>query len=145
MGLAEGRPSLQQGGLEILDERARRAYRAHLAEIDRELEDAAGRTDVGRRQRLQDERQALLDQLEQAGGLGGRPRLAGASDERARVAVRKALVAVLARIAETDPWLGRHLRGQVRTGIRCVYEPNPEQPVRWLVRPSPIREREKGP
>jgi hypothetical protein len=47
--------------------------------------------------------------------------------------VRKAIVAALARIAETDPWLGRFLRDRVRTGIACRYETDPDRPVRWVL------------
>jgi tetratricopeptide (TPR) repeat protein len=133
VGLSEGRPPLQESGLEILDEHARRAYRARLADIDRELDDATDRGDLGRLHRLQDERQALLEQLDRATGLGGRRRVTGSSEERARIAVRKAVVGALARIAEVDPWLGRHLRTQVQTGTLCSYRTDPDQPVRWLL------------
>jgi hypothetical protein len=47
--------------------------------------------------------------------------------------VRKAIVAALARIAETDPWLGRHLNDRVRTGTECRYESDPDHQVRWLL------------
>jgi hypothetical protein len=50
------------------------------------------------------------------------------------VAVRKAIVAALARIAESDPWLGRHLHERVHTGIECRYESDPDHPVRWVLR-----------
>ena len=79
------------------------------------------------------ERAWLLDQLGAATGLAGRRRTTGSSDERARVAVRKAIVAALARIAETDPWLGRHLRDRVQTGTDCRYESDPDHPVRWVL------------
>ena len=111
---------VQQGGLDVLDEQARRAYEARLAELDPDDE----------------ERTWLLEQLGAATGLGGRRRTSGASEERARVAVRKAIVAALARIAETDPWLGRHLHDRVRTGLGCRYEPDPDHPVVWLLRGS---------
>ena len=43
--------------------------------------------------------------------------------ERARVAVGKAIRRALARITETDPILGEHLRQTVHTGVRCSYWP----------------------
>jgi hypothetical protein len=106
---------VEQGGLELLDDEARRAYRARLEVADDE------------------ERAWLLDQLGAATGLAGRRRTTGSTEERARVAVRKAIVAALARIAEADPWLGRHLRDRVRTGTECRYEPDPDRPVRWVL------------
>jgi hypothetical protein len=45
--------------------------------------------------------------------------------------VRKAVVAALARLAEVDPWLARHLRDRVRTGYMCQYETDRDHPVRW--------------
>jgi hypothetical protein len=87
--------------------------------------------------RLRAEREALVTQLRQATGLSGRRRVTGSSEERARVAVRRALVAVLARIAETDPWLGRHLYDHVETGMECRYRTDPDHPVRWLLHPPP--------
>jgi hypothetical protein len=110
---------IEQSGLELLDEEARRSYRARLDELDPE--------------RDTDERAWLLDQLGAATGLGRRRRTSGSTDERARVAVRKTIVAALARIAETDPWLGRHLNDRVRTGLECRYESDPDHPVRWLL------------
>jgi hypothetical protein len=112
---------VEQSGLELLDDEARRAYRARLGELD--PDDPADDQD----------RAWLLDQLSAASGLGGRRRTSGSSDERARVAVRKAVVAALARIAETDPWLGRHLNDRVHTGLECRYESDPDHPVRWLL------------
>ena len=112
---------VEQPGLEVLDDAARRAYRARLDELD--PDDPA---DV-------EELDWLRDQLGAASGLGGRRRTSGSTEERARVAVRKAIVAALARIAETDPWLGRHLNDRVRTGLECRYESDPDHPVRWLL------------
>jgi hypothetical protein len=134
VGTIDGRPALEESGLEVLDDRARRAYGVRLAELEREIDEATDLADLGRRDRLQDEREALLRQLRLASGLGGRHRVTGSSEERARIAVRKAIVAAIARIAEIDPWLGRHLRDHVRTGAECRYESTPDQPVRWVLR-----------
>ena len=80
---------------ELLDERARREYRARLTEIERELAEAEEWSDEGRRERALDEREALLAELGAATGLGGRARTPGSTHERARVAVRKALVSAM--------------------------------------------------
>ena len=110
---------VEQGGLEVLDEQALRAYRTRLDELDPDAD--------------AEERTWLLEQLGGVTGLSGRRRRSGSTDERARVAVRKAIVATLARIAETDPWLGRHLRDLVRTGLECRYESDPDHPVEWVL------------
>lgn len=52
-----------------------------------------------------------------------RHRLAAASEERARVAVCKAIRRALARIAEADPQLGALISAGVHTGRLCVYLP----------------------
>ncbi len=58
-----------------------------------------------------------------ATGLGGRTRSFPDQGERARVAVGKAIRRALLRIAETDPFIGEHLRQNVQTGARCSYWP----------------------
>jgi tetratricopeptide (TPR) repeat protein len=53
--------------------------------------------------------------------------------ERARVNVTRAIRATLKRIAGYDAVLGHELERTVRTGTFCVYEPDPRQPLTWLV------------
>jgi predicted ATPase len=76
------------------------------------------------------ERDAFVDQLTKAFGLGRRARSAGADpDERLRKAVSARVKSAIDRIERLHPALGRHLRNSVRTGFWCSYEP--ERPVRW--------------
>ncbi len=117
---------VEQRGLEVLDEESLRVLRSRLAHLDAELE-------FRERPSLREEREAIADHLAAATGLAGRRRTTGSHDERARVAVRKAIVGALARIAEADPRLGRHLRDRIRTGNECRYESDPDRPVRWLL------------
>jgi hypothetical protein len=109
-----------------LDPDSRRILRGKLAELDAELE-------RGERRDLRDERDTIATYLAKADGLGGRYRSTGSNAERARVAVRKSIVAALARIAEVDPWLGRHLHDRVRTGFECRYESDPDRAIRWVL------------
>lgn len=115
---------------ELLDERARREFARRVEQLDRTIADG----DPDRAGAARAEREQLLAALRAATGLGGRARTAGSGAERSRIAVRKALVAAMARIAEVDPWLGRHLRDRVRTGVECRYESSPDEPVRWTTR-----------
>ncbi|MFF5288978.1 hypothetical protein [Paractinoplanes globisporus] len=80
-----------------------------------------------------DERAAIEAHLRSVTGLGGRARENGSNAERARVAVRKAIVAALAKIAECEPEAGRHLYTQVSTGAACRYDPDPAAPITWLL------------
>jgi hypothetical protein len=123
------------GSDEVLDERARAAYRDRLRELEDELADATGAADLGRVGRLREEREFLLRELSAALGLGGRARRLGDDADRARKAVTMRLRDVLARLETPLPALARHLRGALRTGRECCYDP--EQPVRWRVRTGP--------
>jgi hypothetical protein len=117
----------------LLDRQALAAYRRRLGELDAELAEARAHADLGREERLDHERDALLDQLRTATGLGGRARVAGGTRERARVAVRKAIAAAIDRVAALDPSLGRLLADTVTTGATCRYAPDPDRPVRWVL------------
>ncbi len=118
---------------EVLDKQALSAYRRRLAEIDADLDEAQSWADTGRAAKLAAERDALLDQLRAATGLGGRPRAPGSAHERARVAVRKAIVNAIDRVGTADPSLGRLLSDTVTTGTICRYDPDPDRPVQWVL------------
>jgi hypothetical protein len=110
------------------------AYRHRLSEIDAELDAADDRGDQPAALQLGAERDALLAQLDGAIGLRGRTRRGGASAERARVAVRKAISAALGQIETHDAAVARLLRGSIHTGLVCRYDPPPEHPVTWVTR-----------
>jgi hypothetical protein len=123
-----------QGDLgDVLDAKAKAAYRRRLDELNADIAEAEDWRDTGRRERAETERQALLDQLAAATGLGGRRRRIGAHDERARVAVRKAIASAITNLEQHDPAIARILRTTIRTGTACCYEPNPDAPVEWIV------------
>ncbi|HYU16397.1 MAG TPA: BREX system ATP-binding domain-containing protein [Candidatus Acidoferrum sp.] len=107
----------------ILDPRARREYRARLAELGAELEEAERFQDTGRAARLRVEVDALTGQLSAAFGLGSRERRAGSAVERARIVVQRRVREAIKRIGDHDSELGRHLDWTVRTGTFCAYEP----------------------
>ncbi|MGO9218159.1 MAG: hypothetical protein ACLP5E_10395 [Streptosporangiaceae bacterium] len=65
--------------------------------------------------------------------LGGLARTAGSSQERARVAVKKAISAATGRIAAVDGPLGRHLQTRIHTGLHCSYEPDPADDLDWIL------------
>ncbi|MCW2755830.1 MAG: hypothetical protein JWQ32_3241 [Marmoricola sp.] len=129
-----GGPVVVESGLgELTDRRALAAYRERLRDLDDELAEAEAWADEGRATATRAERQALLDELGRAAGLGGRPRTTGSSEERARVAVKKAITAAIDRIATIDADLAAHLRSAVRTGLACSYEPDPAVRLTWVL------------
>lgn len=120
-----------ESGTELLDSQALSAYRRRLDRIADEMLSADAAGDASRSEELTNERAAIVEQLRQATGLGGRRRLVGSTAERARVAVRKAISAALDRVELADPAVARLLRDCITTGSVCRYEPDPQRPVQW--------------
>ena len=109
---------------ELLDEQARRAYRARILELTNEREEAERDHDPGRVARVRAELEAIEAELSRGVGLGGRARRAGKAAERARVNVQRRLAEAIKRIESLHPPLGRHLRTAVKTGAFCSYDPS---------------------
>jgi hypothetical protein len=118
----------------VLDDQARAAYRARLTQLDDELAEADRHHDIERSARLATERDALIDELTSAAGLGGRPRRLGDVTERARTTVTARIRDAIGRIERVHPELGRHLRASIVTGARCSYRP--AETVRWSISQS---------
>ena len=116
---------------ELLDARAKEAYRRRLAEIEEDIEEARAMGDTDRETQADAEREFLIRELSRAVGLGGRDRRAGSASERARASVTRAVRSALARIREQNPQLGEHLDRCVRTGAYCTYLSDPRMPVAW--------------
>ena len=126
------RTTIEEGDTGALfDRQSLVRIRTRLAELDDELATARDWADPDRISALTVEREALLDEIGRATGLGGRRRTTGGSAERARVAVRKAIAAALARIEVEDPATARVLRASVHTGLFCRFDPDPDSPLRW--------------
>ena len=123
-------PVLGDAG-EMLDARAKQAYRRRLAEIDEDLDEADALGDAERAAQASVERDFLLRELAGAVGLDGRDRRAASASERARAAVTRAVRQAVARIGEHHPSLGEHLDRTVRTGTYCAYVPDPRVATAW--------------
>jgi tetratricopeptide (TPR) repeat protein len=108
---------------EVIDARARAAYKTRIAELREQIEEAEGFADHARAARLRYELDALSDEIAGAVGLGGRERRTGSAAERARIVVQRRVREAIKKITELDAELGRHLDWTVRTGTFCVYEP----------------------
>ncbi|HJR23953.1 MAG TPA: hypothetical protein VJ804_00650, partial [Acidimicrobiales bacterium] len=116
---------------ELLDARAKEAYRRRLAETEEDLEEALRNGDDERAAQADAERDFIVRELARAVGLGGRDRRAASDSERARAGVTRAIRQALARIAEHHPELGEHLDRTIRTGTYCAYVPDPRSPADW--------------
>ncbi|MDP9441955.1 MAG: transcriptional regulator [Actinomycetota bacterium] len=116
---------------EVLDARAKNAYRRRLIEIADDIEQAQATGDTERAAQADVERDFLVQELSRAVGLSGRGRRAGSASERARVRVTRALRQAMAGIGEHHPQLGEHLDRSIRTGTYCSYLPDPRTPTVW--------------
>jgi hypothetical protein len=106
----------------VLDERAKRCYRARLAELTRERDQADAWGDRGRSERATAELEALTDELARAVGMGGRDRKVGSAAERARSNVQRRIRHAVQQIRAASPRLGEHLAATIRTGAYCRYD-----------------------
>jgi hypothetical protein len=116
---------------EMLDARAKEAYRRRLTEIDEDLEEARALGDTSRVDQANAERDCLSRELSRAVGLGGRDRRVGSAAERARPSVTRAVRHAMGRIRAHHAPLGAHLDRAIRTGTYCAYLPDPRVPVTW--------------
>jgi len=99
--VADGQGTLPDESLgEVLDPEARGAYRARLADLEDDLEQARQQHDEAATAAAQSELEALRRELAGSLGLGGRSRAMTSAAERARQSVTKALRGAVRRIAE---------------------------------------------
>jgi tetratricopeptide (TPR) repeat protein len=121
---------------EIIDRQARDAYVLRARELADDLAEAEADNDLGRTDRLRIELDAVIAQIEEATGLGGRPRAFTNEHERARTSVRKAIKRAIDEIRGADRVVGEILDATVVTGSVCMYTPaSSPHNVRWTVRP----------
>jgi hypothetical protein len=108
----------------VLDREALRQYRQRLTELDDELDAAVLRGDRKREAERTAEREALIEELKRATGLGGRPRRSGSPAEKARVNVTRTIRHAIGELASRAPEAAAHLEESIVTGVVCCYEPN---------------------
>ncbi|SFH00525.1 hypothetical protein [Streptomyces mirabilis] len=118
---AVGRSALSEQP--TLDRVAVHEYRHRLTGLRAEIADLESRDEHEDAAGARREHDWLVTQLAGAAGLGGRLRRFAEGDERARIAVGKAIRRALQRITDADPLIGEHLRHTVHTGLRCSYWP----------------------
>jgi hypothetical protein len=118
-------------GEQILDARAKAAYKRRLEDLREALDEATRFNDVERAARARAEMEFLTQELARAVGLRGRDRPASSQAERARLNVTRAIKAVIRRISQPHPSLGRYLETTIKTGTFCSYTPDPRMQIRW--------------
>ncbi|MPZ80187.1 MAG: AAA family ATPase [Actinophytocola sp.] len=118
-------------GDDVLDAGARAAYRRRLSTLDEMIDAATLRGDDEKAAAHDQEREALLDELRKATGLGVRQRRLGDEAERARKTVTARIRDTLRKLDDRHPELATHLRDSVSTGATCCYQP--PSPTRWTL------------
>ena len=106
----------------VLDPAARGAYRARITRLRQELL-AVDHADRSRSVAIEHEIGWLEAELGSAQGLFRRSRAFTDDEERARVAVGKAIHRAIGRVEDADPVIGALLRSRIQTGRRCCYLP----------------------
>jgi hypothetical protein len=114
----------------VLDDTAKKQYKARLRALDTQIDEAEdrGSADV---ETFLAERAALIHELAAATGLRGRARRLSDPAERARKTVSARVRDALSKIAQVHPPLARHLRDTVHMGTHCEYAPRPR--VAWTL------------
>ena len=114
----------------VLDDTAKKQYKARLRTLDSQIDEAEARGSA-EVETLRAERAALIHELAAATGLGGRARRLGAPAERARKTVSARVRDALSKIVQVHPQLAQHLRDTVHMGTHCRYAPRPR--VAWTL------------
>ena len=110
---------------------ARAEYRSHLADLQTEAEEAERFNDVLRAAKAREEIAVVTEQLLAAARSGNRRR--SVASERARLSVTKAIRYAIGKVERVHPSLARLLADRVKTGSSCSYEPDRENPIRWVL------------
>lgn len=115
-----------------LDAKARKAYEQHIHDLKAEISEADNNNDLGRKRKLQQELEEIIEHLSKNLGLGKRRRKLHSPAERARAAVTLRIRNAIKKITGGHPALGRHLSNSIRTGVFCCY--TPEEQKNWVLR-----------
>lgn len=108
-----------------MDDECLRRCRKRLSELDAEYEQADRNNDEAEKARIESKKEQILEQINKATGLGGRPRPLGRNEgQRAADAVGKAIKRAYAHIenaglSELVEWFKK----SIRTGCNVVYDP----------------------
>ncbi|MEJ7804056.1 MAG: hypothetical protein WKH68_11920 [Candidatus Limnocylindria bacterium] len=117
----------------LLDSGARTAYRRRIEALRGDIDEALATHAFDHAEALQEELDLLVSQLASAFGIGGSARVAASASERARLNVTRAIRAAAKRLDEALPGAGAALDRRIRTGLYCVYTPEPGEQIHWIV------------
>lgn len=122
--------TLSSAGLEVIDDKAKKAYQQRILELQEEISWAEETSDFARLSQSQSEYDDLVDHLSSSLGLKGKARQTGNSVEKARSAVTWRIRKAISKLEKTHPTLGKHLTNTIKTGTFCSYQP--ESDLHWI-------------
>lgn len=130
-----GSPDRSGSAGEMVDGKALAAYRQRLIDLDEDAAEAESHHDVERRARIDEERRALMEELQRVSRhRDGARSFATYPAERARKAVAGRLRDAIRRLDMELPALAAHLHATIVTGTYCRYrDPGGEA---WVVEHS---------
>jgi hypothetical protein len=106
----------------LQDRQALTQIHGEVNKINEELVDAEERHDARQIEQLRNKKGALLAHVKKSYGRGGRVRAFSDEEEKARKAVSAAIQRAIKTIRKSHPALAEHLKGLIKTGVRCSYE-----------------------
>jgi len=124
-----GNVTSNDGGIEAIDEKAKRKYHSKIIELQEELREAEEMNDIGRTDLINNELNQILDYISQSTGLRGRARKLADPSDRARAAVTLRIKSAIQKIENVHPSLAKHFQNNIKTGTFCIY--SPENYTQW--------------
>ncbi|MEU4518906.1 ATP-binding protein [Amycolatopsis sp. NPDC024027] len=106
----------------LLDPTARRALEAQVRKLGDAVAEAREAGDLAAQAAREQDMDAIAEHLAAGTGLAGRERRFADETERARTAVRKAIVRAIKEIERHHPAAAQHLTANVVTGAECRYQ-----------------------
>lgn len=122
---------VEMRGAVVIDEKAKKSYKAKLLSLQEDLSLAEVHNDHHRSTVLQKEYDDILDMLSSSLGLNGRTRKSDDPIEKVRSAVTWRIRDSIKKIASIHPALGKHLSNSIKTGVFCSY--HPEKNISWVL------------
>lgn len=107
-----------------IDEKTINDIKDKLNTLNREISEAESNVDQTEVERLEDERQKLIDYLKNNLDHNGRPRRSGGTGEKKRKSIRNAIARTIESIKKAHPSLGLHFEKSINTGFDCSYLPS---------------------
>lgn len=106
-----------------IDAKTAQQCRDRLDSIEKGIRDAKDNYDHETIEKLEDEKDKIMDYLKLTTGLGGRIRKVGSGAEKARISVKVNITRAVKALREQDKALGQFFDQSVNTGNCCCYSP----------------------